>query len=68
MTKRCKATAWFMEVEFNCQLEEGHSGPHKQTGDIGLDISPIPYTFTWEGSYEELQQAMDAERDERRGR
>lgn len=69
MTK-CKATIKFGDdcgdnsTTFHCMLFPGHSGPHKETGDMGDDIAPIQYTLEWEGSDEEREAAYKKRRRE----
>jgi hypothetical protein len=64
--KKCKASIVFGDdfgdncTTFHCQRELGHNGPHKETGDMGYGIIPMPYTMTWEGSDEELNKVMVA--------
>ena len=55
MTERCKATIKFgddfgdNDTTFHCQLEEGHSGKHKEVGDMGYPPEKRPYVLEWEG-------------------
>lgn len=62
--EKCKATLVFGDdfgdncCTFHCQLEAGHDGLHKETGDVGYGVIPVPYTLTWEGSDRELDKAM----------
>lgn len=64
--KRCKATIKFGDdfgdnsCTFHCQLEAGHEGSHKEAGDMGYGVLPMPYTLTWEKSAKELDKAMKA--------
>lgn len=64
--KKCKATIVFGDdfgdnvSTFHCQLEVGHEGCHREIGDMGYGVIPMPYTLTWEGSDEELDKAMEA--------
>jgi len=63
--KKCKATIVFGDdygdntSTFHCQLEAGHEGSHKETGDMGYGAIKMPYTLTWEGSDEELERAFE---------
>ena len=61
MKQKCASTIEFADdhhdntTTFHCQLKEGHSGKHKETGDMGYGIMSIPYTLTWENDSNELE-------------
>lgn len=58
--KKCKAIIQFgddfgdNDTTFHCQLEENHSGKHKEIGDMGTEDNKIPYILEWEGCSEEI--------------
>ena len=67
---RCQAVIRFGDdygdncSTFHCQREAGHEGKHREVGDMGYGVSPIPYTLEWDGdsgpedSEEELPPSM----------
>lgn len=58
--RRCESTIEFGDdygdnvATFHCQLESGHTGIHKEVGDMGDEEHPMPYTLTWEGDSKNL--------------
>jgi len=68
--KKCKAIIQFGDdyadncSTFHCQLEEGHEGKHRESGDMGYGVSPIPYLLEWEGSSEEIEDEKEEEEEE----
>lgn len=46
---------------FHCQLEEGHTGKHREVGDMGYGKEPIPYILEWEGCSKKI--VLEAEDD-----
>ena len=64
---KCEATIEFGDdfgdnhCTFHCQLENGHEGPHKEIGDMGVVKYRMPYTLTWEGNHLELEKTWETE-------
>ena len=67
---RCNATIQFGDdhgdnsATFHCKLEKGHSGEHKETGNMGDEKYGMPYTLTWEGDQKEVDEAFEREMKE----